>query len=747
MREDIFTPDKDDAKRVEWCVGRWKQQDFALRRRDRQIEESLRMLAGQQWTVWNPWLQKWMDVTEWMTDDERRWRQRPVINRLLYWYILTHARLTENPPILTFQPSTGDRLDAELAEVMDTIFKSKWRAIGMSEVIDRLVGWLIPGGRGYLQSVLDPHGGEFQEFTGPAEIPMMDATGQTPLVNGMTGQPMTSKQPKVPHDKEGNPLAYATEDGRMVATGEPHMQREGDIRVDVLSPLQCRGQWGPVPWHQKRFHMTRTFLTSEEIWEMFNVEAEGENPAVGQTLTDPGFLHRVFFGSGWYGAASNKPGSEWSVMPTQEKYVEVYSYWEKPGEFPGMEEDPEEPGGRLLVTTKTKVLRDGSRPIAFRYTSGLRCFDFVSLPGRPSGTSPQEMLNPLQRTYNRMAAQILENANLHANPIGIIDQASGLGQVEMTNKPGERFVVQRRPNVPAFEYVQPPSLGRDVYQSHTMLKTEMQDLGHIEGAEGRAPTPDPSGKLIRELRFNSDRFLGATARRMVEELARMAEDWQAILKICWDQEKIIAYAGDDTVTRTMAVYPEMFKEGTVNVVADVESMLPQSRSERQQQVVELYELGAWGQPGSPPAVMKLLELARFPHISRTAWPGGVHITTAQRENGMMLRGTPWEQIVIFDWYDDVAHLLVHENFMASPEYLRLSPGIQQSFAIHRELHQKALMAKQMKQVQQQTLMQTKAAVVQATGAKTAAAAVGAPDPISGPQASGQGSTPAERGEE
>src|SRR5439155_3944637 len=192
--------------------------------------------------------------------------------------------------------------------------------------------------------------------------------------------------------------------------------------------------------------------------------------------------------------------------------------------FPGTQHTDTESGGRLLITTKRKVLCDSTRPAGFLYASPIRIFDFINVPGRPSGTSPQEMLNPLQRSYNRFYAQIFENATLHANPIGILDQLSGLGQVEMTNKPGERFTVIRRPNVPAFEYVQPPSLGRDVYQAHQLLKADFQDLGHIEGAEGRAPTPDPSGKLIRELRFNSDRFLGPTARRMVEELARMAED-------------------------------------------------------------------------------------------------------------------------------------------------------------------------------------------------------------------------------
>src|SRR3989440_3795451 len=114
-----------------------------------------------------------MDVSEWMPDDGRGWRQGPVVTRILYWYILTHARLTENPPILTFQPSNMDRISADLAEVLDTLFKSKWREVGMTEVIDRLVAWVIPGGQAFLQTVLDAKAGPMREMLGHPPVSVM----------------------------------------------------------------------------------------------------------------------------------------------------------------------------------------------------------------------------------------------------------------------------------------------------------------------------------------------------------------------------------------------------------------------------------------------------------------------------------------------------------------------------------------------------------------------------------------------
>ncbi|HYL22488.1 MAG TPA: hypothetical protein VEU74_12055 [Gemmatimonadales bacterium] len=737
LRADPFTPDQFDGKRREWNLRMWRQQDHALRRRDRDVEENIRMLAGQQWTVWNPWLQKFMDVSEWMTDDERRWRQRPVINRMLYWYILTHARLTENPPILTFQPSNADRLSADLAEVQDTVFKSKWRELGMPATIADMVAWLIPGGRAYIQSVLDAKGGPTREFRGDAVVPVMQLNAQTEdwePVTDAAGAPVHQLvRGKVGFSRDGTPVSHLTPNGQIFDREQPHKMPEGDIRCDVLSPVQVRGEWGPKPWHQKRWHMVRSYMTPEEVWEMFGVVEQGETPSVSVATSDPGFLQRLFFGSGYYGAASDKPGSEWATMPTRESFVEVYTRWESPSAFTGTEHTDESPGGRLLITTKRTVLRDGPRPIDYRSASGIRCFDFVNLPGRPSGTTPAEMIKPLQRSYNRFYAYVFENATLHANPIGIIDQFSGLGQVEMTNKPGERFVVMRRQGVPAFEYVQPPAMGRDVYQALSLLKEEMQDLGHMEGAEGRAPTPDPSGKLIKELRFNSDRFLGPTARGMVEEIVRLADDWTAILKVCWDEEKVISYTGQDSVPRTVSVYPEMFTRGATHVIADVESMLPQSRAERQSQITMLYTSGIFGQPGSPGAVQKFLEMARFPHIGRTAWPGGVHVTTAQQATAKLLEGVPAEQIPVFEWYDNTVWIAVLEEFMSGPYYLRIPPPVQQQFALLRQMHQNAQQAKALKQAVQQQRLAGAVAAHGAITARTAAKVAGVPDPTQGVQ--------------
>lgn len=703
LRPDPRQPDRLDTSRLAWAQRFYHSQDEILRKRDRGIEENIRMLAGQQYTVWNPWLQKWLDVTEWMTDDERRWRQRPVINRLLYWYMITHSRLTENLPIVTFQPSTADRFDAILAEVMDPIYKTIWRQAGMADVNDLIHAWMVVAGRAYAASRVDPNKGELKPWVGEASLSLVDEFGRP------TGIQRTVSP--VPFDKNGSPLARLTDGGNAYeVTGPPHAEHEGQIVVDVYSPLQVRGQWGPTPWHQKRWHNVRAFLGVEEVAELWGQEVQADTFA--DEFETSGEIFRVLLGGGYYGSAEGKwLGSEFGDGRNREGLVCVDALWQAPCAYPGMEETEESPGGRLTIFTRKTLLFDGPRPARFPNTSPIRCFDFVRLPGRPSGTTPQEMLNPIQRTMNRGVAQILEHRNLITNPKIIVDSASGLGETDITNKPAEVLVVNKRPGVEAFEYAAPPPLSEDVWRTQDYLTREFKELGNMVGAEGEPPTTSASGQLVEELRFNVDRWIGATPKRTVEEYGRMIEDWIAILPTIWDQAKIISYGGDDQITQTITVLPEMFKQGAVNVVPDIESMLPEGRGEREKKVIAAYQLGLFGPPGTPQAAMALGEMWRFPHLGRVGKVGGVDRVTAEQENGRLLLGAPALSIPVFEWYDSQVHLMVHESFMKSPEFLKIPPPVQMQFATHRQAHVahlQVLMAQQQAQQLQQAALEAEA---------------------------------------
>lgn len=684
LREDPFTPDELDNMRAEYVMGLWHEQDDRLRQRDRQVEENIRMLLGQQWIVWSDLRGKFVDLAEHLDDDEKRWRHMPVLNRLFLWFILTHARMTENPPVITWQPGP-DRIDAELAEVMDPIFKFVWRDVGMIEVLDRLTSWLIPSGRAYLKTRIDPMKGDPIQAVGPALLQLLGANG-SPVI-GPDGNPIQREIQDAPFDLEGNVRGELLEDemGELVFEhDDPETFLEGGLEVDVLTCLEVRGQWGEhVPWHKKAYHLQKSLLTPIEAFETFGMELEPD--IRGEQAEDVGILWRLLHGEGLYGSAEQRRGTRMQSSAGRE-FVTVYELWHAPSRFPGMQKKQGEPGGRkLIVTGSKKVIEDGTRPAPFKYTSPIRSFDFQNLPGRPQGSSTQEMLNGPIRTRNRLHAQGIQHATLVANPTKIVDRDSGIKAGQLKNVPGEEVLASRgESKAPVIEYVSPGQLGDEVYETADRLASEIDQLGSITGAEGSPPTSDASGELVKELRFNSDRPIAAPMRRMVIELGRWGEDVKVMLPLVWDQEKVLQIVGEDGIARTLTVWPELFEEGTINAEPEIESMLPEGRGERQNRVFRFWQAGVWGDPMSPEAINTFLDLARFPHMSQAVRPGGPDRAMASQNVGKLLQGTPAVQIPILEVYDHQIHLGVLVRFMKSPEYLKTPPPIMEQIELYRQ---------------------------------------------------------------
>lgn len=630
LRESPMLPDDFDRERIVLVRDlSWGAQDVAYLQRDRQVEENIRMLLGRQWEVFSPHQGRFIDITQFMSDPERSWRQRPVVNKLFFWYMLTHSRLTENDPVIGFRPATADRLDAMLAEVMDPIFKTLWQEIGMGEIVDRMVQWMIPGGRAFLKSRMDLDMGQLQEFADPE-------------------------------------------------TGERFVQKEGGIAVDVLSPLECRGTWDSQPWHKKRWHCHRSFLTVQHIKDTYGVDVQPD-PMPQTGLATSHILTRMLFGNGYWGAGGGRQNVELSnnmLDVDTEGLVCVDERWEKPCE--------RYPQGRLTIVTQHNCLYDGPRPFDYKYTSPIRAFDYISVPGRHQGTSPQEFMNPLQRTWNRGWQQLFEHRALSTNPMIELDMGSGVKAEDFESRPGNIIPVNKRPGVDAFRFVAPPPISGDVWKLQTVVNDILDQMGNMQGASGAAPTSDASGDLVEALRFNSDRYTVPTAKRAARELGRLTEDWMAMLPVMWTQEKLITYAGEDNIARVVTVGPEMWA-GSVNVVPDLESMIPESQGERRKRVEKMYMMGVFGEPSTPEARRTFLDYSRFPHLSRLTRPGGVDRITAEHTLGLILQGMPAMMVPIYPWFQAAEHVAVFREFMASPDFMKLQDPIQKELEIRYQL--------------------------------------------------------------
>lgn len=711
IRPDPFTEGPDDQRIVEMFSGLWTAQDMALRPRDRTIEEVIRMICNQQYITWSDRFQRFLDVNEYMTEEDLRWIPMPKLNRMLPWFMLTTSRMTENPPIWTTQPATADRIDAEQAEVWDVVLKSRYREMNMPSHVVRAIQWVVAAGRAHIKFRMDYRTGQMKPVTGPAMLSLDTPDG-----------PIERYLDSAPYGDDGNPMVQPVDGSfeEFEQTGE-NMQREGALDAMVLTPFEARGEWNHArPWHKLAWHTHRSLISVAELYEMTGQEVQ---PDLSRADAEHGQeLLRLLFGSGSY-SQSMPFGFDASSISLPEDLVIVDEHWRAPSDCEGTAGgEDDNPGGRftLYLPRQKKVLIDAERPINLPYTSPIHTLDFVSVPGRPSGTTPGEPLVPIQRGINRAAAQIIAHGDKMANPIEIVDRAGGLGNVKRTNRPGERLTMRMRQGIDPVSYVTPPPLGTDAFRGFDILNEEFDRLSGMRGQLGDAPTRDASGKLVTELRENSDRYYGDTARQNVEEIARMQETVMAFVKATWTEEQIIAYAGEDKIHRTLTAIPEMMKKARVNVVPDVTSMLPEGRGEKQEKVDKAYTMGAMGMPGSPQALSRYAELSKMPHPFRSYLPGEVHRIREQRELGQLLQGALAEEIPLYPWYDDMIAVEVFEEYMASDEFKRVPEDRQVQIVAHYQLHKDRFELAQM-QAQQ-------AAIEQAAMADAAGSAAGPPAP-------------------
>lgn len=713
-----------DKQRIDLVIReRWAPQDDAYLAYSRSVEEHVRFLSGRHWDVWSSIQGKFIDALMYMTENERRWRHRPAMDYLAYWFALTLSKHTENAPSVGFLPANGDRESAMLAEVMDTIWKIVFEQSGMDDTNIRALAWALVAGESYVMSYVDPDSGDDIEEVGPATLSMEGADGAT----------IERDVEQVPFDQEGNPLAKLMlneEDGGIDydVTGDPYLHKEGGIKTAALCPLEMRGEWGQnIPWNEKRWIIHRWFRPASLIEKVYGVQHRPN--CTMDSDSGPGYLERMHFGGGYFGGARNDAAlsAEGSGHPKIE-LVGGYTMWEKP-------DGSALPNGRLLVVTDEKVLWDSERPCDFLAAGPIRRLEFMPIPGRPFASTILERMIPIQKRLNRLEAQIAEHTDKCTNPILMVHNSAGIDIDDFVATPGMTIEHSNTgPGQPAY-WLAPPALGSDVWKSKDDLRQQLFIIGGLAGNDGAPPTGDPSGDLIEQLRYNSDRTTALLVRSLVFLNADVARDWIALLPTIWTEEKILHLAGHDNVLRTVTVLPEFFEKGQVVVKPVIESAAPESRAARQARVEKLYALAAFGEPGSGPAIGKLLELSKFPDLGRASRPGGIHRITAERNLGKLALGSSSDDIPLFESYDLEVHIAVTEEHIAAPEFLDYSPEIQTEIQLFLETMRGASIAKQIAQGHRIAGL----AAVQATlqGSVNQAAAMAGPQMPAGDDAGSQ----------
>lgn len=626
-----------------------------------QVETNARALAGRQNDEWDPELGQYVDLSTVFAPADERWRQNPVFNWLRQtFYSHSLAKLTENIVQLGAMPATADHAAQVTASLFDPLYKYEWQQMGMAELNFTHYGWLLTAGESVLKLRWDPDRGDWWEFYGDRTVEV--GPDQSP------------------------PLEFA---GTI-----PERIRLGDLACDCLCPTSVLYPYGPEPDHLKPWVMQEYLLTVDEIFARFGVKVE---PDAGAATNDS--LIRMEYSS-FYGNPGSPMGGQWGweggpTVVTEHK-VRVFERWQRA--------TPQEPYGRVTIVGGGQLLSDDINPyveIGRREKVIIPFFRFPKpdLPFRQEGGTDVESLLPVARAKNRVWGSMLDQQSANEQPAlifnrNLIDEQ----EVANVNLVGARIPTDGNPKEVA-DYLRVPELSAASKELHALLQRELEDMGHIgQGTMGQPVTESASGELQREVRFDADRPWGATLRLHSYIWERFGQAMVDICAVCMEDERVLAMAGEDQALQFLTVRGELF-QGAINVRVQPESMVLETRQDKQNRLIQMLNAAAALQPVNPEYAELLLSTLNYPNLQRVTQRGGPAYSLAQRDIATLI--ATGQMPAVWIEQDHGVYLRLIQEYMQTQAFGGLDPQRQALLRVFKQLHQQLGVQQGMEQVQQQ----------------------------------------------
>lgn len=607
----------------------------------RQVEENVRNLAGQQYTIYLPETDRFEDLASLFYPGDDRWREAPVFNWLgQHWFMVQLAKLTENPPVLGALPSTGDARDAMTAAIFDPFFRFEWSQMGMPEQQYPLAGWILTAGEavGYLR--WNPDLGEPTDTMGSDHLQIGD----------------------------GHPLAEGPE-------GAGESERPGDLAWEVLAPTSVLFPFGPEPHWAKPWVMREYWMPVEDARERWNA------PDLEPSRPDPrdDLLARLSYTS-FYGNSGSPGGGTLFGGGTiaLKDCVKIRERWgrQKRGE----------PYGRWTVVTPDRLLYDDINPYVvpgYRTKVIVPFFRFPrpGYPFRQEGVSDLESLNPVARALNRSMGSQLDYADFNEQPpLFYNDTLVPDDRVEEMHRTAARIGVSGDPNQAA-AYLNVPPVPPAIQQTTAMLREMLDVLGGAGPYAGTVPNDSRSGELLKEDRFNSDRPMGATLRLQSWEWARVGQAMLDIAAVCMTDDRVLAMAGESQALQFVTVRPDLF-QGRINVYPLPESAILETRSEKQNRLTQAFTTAA---TLPPPLGEMYLQSLQHPDLAKAFKMGSEAKDLAERQVAeMVLMG---QLAPVLPEQDHAVHVAVVQAYMQTLGYRNQPEPIKQVLRGYKMLHE------------------------------------------------------------
>lgn len=351
-------------------------------------------------------------------------------------------------------------------------------------------------------------------------------------------------------------------------------------------------------------------------------------------------------------------------------FVAVREFWHKPhGKFPD---------GAKIIATKDKIIH-----ISEEWPWDYKPFPFQKLESIQSGgfytTSFIDDFIPLQREYNRRRSQLIEIGNKTGNPQMLAPRGS-VDPTKITSQPG--LIITYTPGLQPPQFSDPPTIPAYMMQELDTLQQEMNDISsQHEITRGGTPPGVTAATAIGYLQEQDDSKLSYAILSIEKAVEKTGRQILSHAIEFWQVPRLVKVVGEHNLISVQYLMGSDLN-GNTDYRVEAGSGIPSSRAAKQAFIMELGKMG-WI---SPAQALKYLDMAETGKIYQESQ---VDSRQAQREN-LLLKSGNQIQTNMFD--NHLIHIIEHDLFRKTEEYLKLDPQVKYMVDFHSIDHRYKLAA-------------------------------------------------------
>lgn len=542
-------------------------------------------------------------------------KKKVAINRIFPKIRARIAKFLRGRPLPTVIAASTERRDKLNARASQLALDYGWRKFKLERKYRDALLWAKDTGKGFWWINWDAH-----------------AKAKVKLQNRVTGKDevydVTVGDVSV---EVGSPFEVLVADPSIAALGDqPEIMRVKmrDIEVMKARYPDVADFIKPTPGHEQAFHFERRIAG-------LTARAEGMSFAEGDES-----------GSADDGSASNK--------------VLVKELFTRPG-------GTKFPEGRYVVLVGHVLARNDPKvPWFGDMDNPYPVEEFVDVPSVGqfySSTITEQLIGP-QRQYNFIRNKIDQQLRLMMHPKVFVPKQAMLPKNAFHSGAGEKIEYNWIPGLPAPFAWTPPNVAADAWKMIETLKGEIEDISQIfpsvEGAVGGAE----SGFQTNLLQEASDSTHAPDARSHEMSIEGAAWKIRRLMKLGYDVPRLLTVAGRHRQAEVIEFSSEQIDENA-DIVVQTGSGLPSLKAARQQVLLEWYDKGIFGPPGSPEANRKFLSMADVAGSEDISDHARKDEDLAQWENDEIAAG---RDIPVPQFYEDhMLHYQLHTDELKSAE--------------------------------------------------------------------------------